>query len=88
MNSQRNDPWSSSGNQPGPYLNIVAEWCKVELVIGAKTQEMVAVWHRGQPRNNPQRMGRDAHLMSIASFCISSLEPLEVEVWSVAKTRA
>lgn len=28
---------------------------------------------------------RDAHLMSIASFCISSLEPLQVEMWSVAK---
>lgn len=24
--------------------------------------------------------------MSIASFCISSLEPLQVEMWSVAKT--
>lgn len=24
--------------------------------------------------------------MSIASFCISSLEPLQVETWSVAKT--
>lgn len=27
-----------------------------------------------------------AHLMSIASFCISSLDPLQVEMWSVAKT--
>lgn len=52
LEDQRDYPWFP-GRRPGPYLDIVSEWSKVELVVGAKTQEMMAVWHNVQPRNAP-----------------------------------
>lgn len=61
----------------GPYLYIVPERSKVELVVGAKAQKMVAIWRGNQPQDAlPKSNHLDAYLMSMASFCISSLEPL------------